>query len=170
MIDESNIKKIKEVVEEFLHKMTMPPIKLDITCSPGDFWAGSNTGDVKNSEIINIQIILQEPQFLIGQNGQTLFELERILKIVLNKKLQEKFYVNIDINDYKSKKIEYLKNLAQDLAGGVVLTREKKILLPMSAYERRIIHKELDQRHDIITQSHGEGEERHIVISPADSF
>jgi spoIIIJ-associated protein len=74
------------------------------------------------------------------------------------------FYFNLDINDYKKQKIEYLKNTAKSLADQVVQTKEDKVLLPMSSYERRIIHAELAQRTDVITESQGEGLDRHIVI------
>jgi spoIIIJ-associated protein len=80
--------------------------------------------------------------------------------------LQKIFYLNLDIDDYKKKKIEYLKYLAKDLADQVSLTKEEKVLLPMSSYERRIIHSELSQRIDVTTESRGDGFERHIVIKP----
>ena len=116
--------------------------------------------------LVTVDITLDDPQMLIGQGGQTLFELQRVLRILLNKKLENNFHLNVDINDYKKKKIEYLKGLARSLADEVAITKEKKILPPMSAYERRIIHTELSGRQDIITESQGEGFDRRVVISP----
>ncbi|MDD4990570.1 MAG: hypothetical protein PHW31_04705, partial [Candidatus Pacebacteria bacterium] len=95
-----------------------------------------------------------------------LFEIQRLLKMVLNKKLQKVFYLDLDINEYKKKKAEYLKNMAKELADQVALTREEKPLLPMPSYERRIIHAELSQRTDVIAESQGDGIGRHIVIKP----
>lgn len=155
--------KIKEIIEEFLHKMTVIPTGVVVTFSAAE----PDTETQKKLDAVNVEITIQDPQFLIGQNGQTLFELERILRIVLNKKLQESFYLNIDINNYKSKKAEYLKALARDSAESVVLTGEKKLLPPMSAYERIIVHQELSGRQDITAISEGEGAQRRIVISPA---
>jgi len=80
--------------------------------------------------------------------------------------MQKDFYLDLDINEYKKKKIEYLKSLAKDLADEVVFTKEEKVLFPMPAYERRIIHTELSQRADIITESRGEGYDRHVIIKP----
>ena len=62
--------------------------------------------------------------------------------------------------------MEYLKDMAKNLADQVSLTKEEKILPPMSAYERRIIHAELAQRTDVITESQGDGFDRHVVIKP----
>ena len=155
MIEKEDIKKIKEIAEEFFEKMTISALKIE---------AGSS--DTGTGDVIDLDIKLDEPQILIGEKGQTLFEIQRLLKTVLNKKLQKIFYLNLDINDYKKKKIEYLKNLAKGLADEVALNKEEKVLFPMPAYERRVIHAELSQRTDIITESQGEGQDRHIIIKP----
>jgi predicted RNA-binding protein Jag len=52
------------------------------------------------------------------------------------------------------------------LADLVALNKEEKALLPMSSYERRVIHAELSKRTDVITESQGDSFERHIVIKP----
>jgi len=142
------------------NKMTLSSFEVQVTSSPQP--------QTMTEEVIMVKISLSvEPQFIIGQNGQTLFELQRILRIMANKQLQKNFYIDLDINDYKSKKIEHLKNIAKELAEYVVTSGEKKVLPPMAAYERRVIHQELSQRKDIISESEGEGENRYIIISPA---
>ncbi len=169
MINEDEIKIIKNTVEEFLQKMTITDFSIELKLSenvqgrPLDM---ENSLNVEGRDIIDLDIELKEPQILIGSEGQTLFELQRLLRIILNKKLGKFFYLKLDINNYKKKKIEYLKNLAKDIADEVSLTKEKKILSPMPAYQRRIIHMELAQRQDIITESRGDGENRYIVVKP----
>lgn len=155
MIDKQDIEKIKETVEEFFAKMTMPVLSIIAEQSAE-----------QEKDVVSLDLKLEEPQILIGQGGQTLFEIQRLLRTILNKKLQKIFYFNLDINEYKKKKIEYLKDIAKDLADQVVSTKEEKVLLPMSAYERRIIHAELSQRTDVVTESQGEGFDRHVVIKP----
>jgi len=56
--------------------------------------------------------------------------------------------------------------LAKEIADEVALTKKEKILPPMPAYERRIIHLELAQRPDVTTQSIGQEPERRVVIKP----
>lgn len=154
-MEQNQINKIKEAVEEFFEKMTMPALRVDVSLSVEE-----------GAETVNIDIKLDEPQILIGQGGQTLFEIQRLLRTILNKRLQKVFYFNLDINDYKKKKIEYLKDLAKDLADQASLNKEEKVLPPMSSYERRVIHAELSQRADVATESQGDGFDRHIVIKP----
>jgi len=88
------------------------------------------------------------------------------LKVILRKKIKDQFYIDLDINDYKKKKIEYLKEMARSLADEVALLKKEKFLPPMSSYERRIIHLEIAERKDVTSQSFGEEPERKVVIKP----
>ena len=87
--------------------------------------------------------------------------------MILRRKLQEVFFFDIDINDYKEKKFEYLREMAQESANDVALTKKEKELEPMPAYERRIIHLELSKRTDVKAESLGEEPERRIIIKPS---
>jgi spoIIIJ-associated protein len=166
MLDKSEIKKIQEATEEFFQKMTINVLDIEADFSTLKNETESFDDNKKITEIIDIRIRLDEPQILIGEKGQTLFEIQRLLRTILNKKIQKFFYLNLDINNYKKKKIEYLKDLARDLADQVSLTKEEKVLFPMPAYERRIIHMELSQRTDVATESRGQNQERYVVIKP----
>lgn len=166
MISRDDIKKIKEATEEFFSKMTLSISVTDVALSSDTKEVESNEADEKKRDVIDLSIKADEPQILIGQSGQTLFEIQRILRMILTKKFESIFYLNLDINDYKKKKNEYLKNLARDLANETALSKQEKSLPPMPAYERRIIHSELSNRTDVITESRGDGLERHIIIKP----
>jgi spoIIIJ-associated protein len=159
MIDQNDIQKIKDTVANFFQKATISTIGIEVTPT-------ENESENEEKDVIDLSIKLTEPQILIGEKGQTLFETQRLLKIILNKKLNKVFYLNLDINEYKKKKSEYLKEIAKDLANEVAKTKQEKVLIPMSAYERKIIHAELSQREDVITESRGDSFERHIVIKP----
>ena len=154
MINEKDLEKIKNKAEEFFEKAGFgTEIRVKISSD--------------SKEVVDVDLDIEEPQILIGEKGQTLAEIQRLLKIILRKEIQTPFFINLDINDYKKKKIEYLKGLANSIAEDVVLTKEEKILTPMLAFERRIIHLELAERSDVATDSIGEGAERRIVIKPS---
>lgn len=148
MIDKENLEKI---VKEFFQKMTID-------------------GEIKilppKDETLSIHLKVENPQILIGEKGQTLFEIQHLLKAILKRKINENFYIDLDINDYKKKKIEYLKDLARSVADEVSLTKKEKILSPMPAYERRIIHLEIASRKDVTSESIGQEPERRVVIKP----
>lgn len=163
-MNQIDLETIKQAVEEFLQKMTLSgfSVKAEFFGQPDE-----RASDGKQSEdCVDIALTLSDPQLMIGQNGQTLFEVQRVLKILLQRKLKKSFYVNLDINDYKKKKDEHLRLLARDLADEVALSGKQKTLPPMPNYQRRIIHAQLAGRQDVVTQSEGEGLERHLVIRP----
>jgi spoIIIJ-associated protein len=125
--------------------------------------------ELKVSKIDNtFKIDLQTKEFqdLIGERGKTLNEIQHLLSAILKKKIREEFFVDLDIGGYKERKIKYLKELAKSVADEVALTKKEKILEPMPAYERRIIHLELASRSDVTTESIGKEPKRRVVIKP----
>jgi len=151
MLSQADLKTIRQITSEFFEK------------------ASFNVGIEFLSQkdlIIPINLKTDEPKILIGERGQTLGEIQRLLKVILRKQIDQEFYIDLDINGYKKKKIEYLKELARSVADDVSLMKEEKILPSMPAYERRIIHVELADRGDISTDSVGMEPERKIVIRP----
>jgi len=151
MLNQNQIEEIKKTVKEFFEKATLE-VEIEFL-SPEDL-------------TLPINLKTEDPQILIGERGQTLFEIQHLLKAILKRKIKENFYIDLDINDYKKQKIDYLKEMAKSVADEVALTKKEKILFPMPAYERRIIHLELAGRQDVTTESIGKEPERQIVIRP----
>ena len=151
IMDQEKLQKIKKITKEFFNK-TGFDIELQIL------------DPIENT--VPVKIKTAEPKILIGQNGQTLAEIQHLLKAAIKKNILENFYIDVDINNYKEKKIEYLKDMACQIADEVSLNKEEKILIPMSSYERRIIHLELAKRPNVTTSSIGFGLERKIIIKP----
>ena len=113
---------------------------------------------------VQVALRVEEPKMIIGERGQTLFELQHILKLMLRKKITDPFYLSLDVNEYKKNKEEYLRDLAQTTADEVILLKKPKELPPMSSSERRVIHMALSRRSDVVSESVGEGIDRRVVI------
>ena len=146
-----NLEIIKKTIEEFFEKTTFKVIFDSF---------------LEEEQTIFINLKTEEPQILIGENGQTLNEIQYLLKIILKRKIKDFFYLDIDIDNYKKKKEEYLKKIALSAADEVFLFKKEKELEPMSAQERRVIHLVLSERKDVFTESIGQGSQRRIVIKP----
>ena len=114
-----------------------------------------------------VSLTLEDPQIFIGQKGENLISIQSLLNKIIRKNFDLNYYLDLDINNYKRRREEYLKEMAQNAADDVSLTKVEKILPPMTAYERRIIHLELAQRSDIETESRGEEPDRRVVIKPS---
>ena len=147
----NNLEQIKEEVRTFFNKTTF---NLDVDIS------------LKENSTIFIDVNSNEPQILIGEGGQTLIDIQRLLKMIIKKKTSDKIYVDLDINNYKKRKMDNLKDLARQVADEVVLANEEKTLFAMSPYERRVVHLELAKRLDIATESVGNDPHRKIIIKP----
>jgi len=149
MVSQEKIEEFKRIIKEFFKKTTFD---LEIHFSTPE----------ENS--LSVDVKTDQPQILIGERGQTLADIQRLLKIILRRQTQEVFYINVDVNDYKKKKIEYLKELARSTADEVTLSKREKVLTPMRAFERRIIHMELADRSDIVTESTGTEPDRKVIV------
>src|SRR3989344_6127669 len=93
------------------------------------------------------QIKTNDAPLLIGEGGQNLAALNHVVKKIVEKKNPAggQFRFSLDINDYNKKEVERR---------------------PMNAYERRVVHYNLQEYPDIATESRGEGLERRVVIKP----
>ncbi len=162
MLNQDKLKKIKKIIEQFFKK-TGFEVKIESLS--------------EQNRVIFIKTTSEEPKILIGERGQVLLGTQHLLRAILRKKIINKgeltensFFVDLDINDYKKKKIEYLKELAENTAEQVILSQKTKTLFPMSAYERRIIHLELAERPEVFTESTGKDFERRVVVKPRINF
>jgi len=156
-MDNNDIQKTKEIAEQFFKEAGFL-----VVIENKDAFEQEEGKDF----FISLEIKSEEPKILIGQNGQTLFEIQHLLRNIVRKRIRKNIFLDIDINNYKKKKKEYLKEIALSSADEVFLTKKEKVLPPMSAYERRILHLTLSQRNDVKTESIGEGDERRVVIKP----
>ncbi|MDD3386667.1 MAG: hypothetical protein PHU17_02320 [Candidatus Pacebacteria bacterium] len=151
MINQEELKIIESSITEFFNK------------------AGFSVEfEIKTEEdLLTVNIKTSEANNLIGKQGLVLADIQLILRKVIKKKIKEDFYINIDIDNYKKNKEDYLKDLAWNIADEVLKTGKEKEIPLVSSFDRRIIHIELEQRNDVFTESIGEGEERKIVVRPA---
>ncbi len=153
MLEKSDIKKIEEITTEFFEKID-----------------SGISAEVEQTDDNNVEINVKmgNPQVLIGENGQTLKGVERLLRLALRNNVEKRLYIVLDINDYKRKKREYLEQKAREAADEVSLTGVEKRMPALSAAERRVVHMELQNREDVRTESEGKDPERQVVIKPND--
>lgn len=145
---------IKKTTEELLKKMTFEEAVVEIKKQ-------------KESPILIVSIQVDDASRLIGQSGSNLNDLQRVLRLLIAKKVSEPQLFLLDVNGYREKREAFLKELSRELAEQVIKTKKSVMLQPMSSYERRIIHVELTGRSDVATESIGEEPERRVVIKPS---
>ncbi len=103
---------------------------------------------------------------LIGRRGETLAALQYLVRLMMNRRQRRWMNIVVDVEEYKTRRDEQLRQLAMRMAERVVQTGRPVILEAMPARERRIIHLTLRDHPRVTTQSIGEGERRKVTIRP----
>ncbi len=120
-----------------------------------------------------ITISGEEASVLIGHHGEALDSLQYLANLASAKKTadgaRDRRRVTIDIEGYRAKREDTLRALARKMAAKALRTRRNVMLEPMSAYERRIIHSEVQGIEGVATNSIGSDNNRKIVIYLTDA-
>ncbi len=110
----------------------------------------------------------EDASTLIGHHGDTLDALQYLANLASARKNskgeRDKSRVTLDIEGYRAKREETLRALARRMAAKALRNRRSVMLEPMSAYERRIIHSEIQGIEGVSTNSIGSDNNRKIVI------
>lgn len=101
---------------------------------------------------------------LIGKMGKTLAAFNTVVRAAVNAEFHKRIDVLIDVNHYKDDRYGKLRGMAKRIAKQVQRSHVDVELDPMPNDERKVIHKLLNEWHNIKTESEGEGNERHLVI------
>jgi spoIIIJ-associated protein len=125
------------------------------------------------AEIENPEVLVlfrgRDQELLLERNAELLKALEYLALRWL--RLDPHYYdrVRFDSGDYRALRLEELKLSARVAAERVRETRQPFRFNPLSARERRIIHLVLKDEPGVRTASEGAGEERQVVVHPAES-
>ena len=125
--------------------------------------------ELSSDSRVSLVISMHTPdnaRFLIGKNGQNLKAFEHLVRSMFMKDNKDIAGIAIDVNDYKRSRASYIVDMAKQAVTRVRNTQKAEVLLPMSAYERRVVHMELAACPDIATESTGEEPNRKITIKP----
>ena len=106
---------------------------------------------------------------LIGHHGETLDAIQYLLNLASIRRSGhgsgDYVKISLDIENYRSKREETLRALARRMAQRALKYKRNVFLEPMNAYERRIIHSELQGMENISTHSVGTDKNRKIIIT-----
>ncbi|NLK94939.1 MAG: protein jag [Clostridiales bacterium] len=120
---------------------------------------------IMEEESIKINVTGEDMGSVIGYRGETLDALQYLLSLTINKNHDEPYKrIILDIENYREKREETLKRLAEKTAYKVLKNGKAYKLEPMNPYERRIIHAALQGNNKIETYSEGEEPYRRIVV------
>jgi spoIIIJ-associated protein len=123
---------------------------------------------IEEDEIIELNVpSTQLNGFLIGQRGETIRAIQFLVSNALKSKDFTLNRVNVDVADYKKQRAERLAETALEWVKQVQDTAEPYEVRPMNAADRRVVHKVAAEA-GLVSESVGEGRERHIVLKAAE--
>jgi spoIIIJ-associated protein len=102
---------------------------------------------------------------LIGRGGENLIAIQQIVSAITSKKVARSVHVGVDIDGFRHKREEQLKEMAARVASRVKATGSAVTLEPMLAYERRVVHLVVQEQTGVRTESVGIEPNRRVVIS-----
>lgn len=121
----------------------------------------------EDNEVIELQVPSTHLNgFLIGQHGDTVRALQFMVSNALKNNGYEITRVNVDVAEYKKSRADRLTKQAEDWIKQVQDSGETMHLKPMNAADRRTVHKAAADA-GLLTESEGEGRDRHIVLKTA---
>ena len=126
----------------------------------------AETSSVIEEEGATISVTGENMGLLIGRHGDVLDSLQYLATLAANKGLKDYYRITVDVEGYRAKRREALQLLARRIAEKAVKYDRSFALEPMSAYERRIIHSEVQGIKGVSTYSVGTDTERKVIVCP----
>lgn len=144
---------IKDYITRLLEHAGVTELSVDLT---------------EDDQQVELQLNVSEDDIgmLIGYHGETLSSLQRILRIVYADEIEKRIILNI--NDYREKREEKLKTLAENYAQKVLESGKEQVLPYLPANERFVIHSLIGESEEYVnleTFSEGQGKNRRLVIA-----
>lgn len=147
----------EQVVNELLEKMN---ISANVSGELGE------KSDNLPYRPIKIDITGKDLSMLIGKRGRTLNALQYVTRLIMGKELERGIPLTIDVERYRKRRENQVRQLAQRIAQQVAQTQRRQALEPMPPNERRFAHLELKDHPDVYTESTGEDPNRKVVVYP----
>jgi spoIIIJ-associated protein len=121
-----------------------------------------------DEDTVEINLEGDDLGMLIGAKGATLLAIQDLTRTVVQRKTSAgNGRLVVDVAGYRRKRKDALERFARRLAEEVQTTGTQRVLEPMSAADRKIVHDTANQFDGVATMSEGEDPNRRVVILPA---
>ncbi len=112
----------------------------------------------------NIMLVSDNNSILIGKEGKNLEAIQTIMRAIIKKLTNNNVSLNIDVSNYKAKKINNLEHEIKKIVKDILDSKIAVKLDPMNSYERMIVHNYVSKYENLKTESIGEEPNRYIII------
>jgi spoIIIJ-associated protein len=157
--EEEKLQAVREIMEGLLAAMGLGEAQVRVErAEPGP----------SDDQVPPLVIDVRGPgtDVLIGHDGETLSALQYIVRLLVGRRMQGWVHVVVDVQSYKARRAERIRDLAHRMADQASDTNRTVILQPMPPHERRVVHVALYDDVRVTTESIYEGDRRRVTIVP----
>ena len=101
---------------------------------------------------------------LIGRRGQTLESIQELLRSAMQREFQQRSRVKVDVEGYRARRLEKLLDKAAEAVEDALDTGEPQRLEPMDVFERKAVHRLVNDHEGVTSRSQGREPGRRVVI------
>ena len=117
-------------------------------------------------EAVELDVQGENVGLLIGPRGQTMAALQDLTRMAVQRRVgPDAPRLSVDVGSYRQRRHEALRRFAEQVAQEVLATGETRMLEPMSAVDRKVVHDAINEIDGVQTSSDGEEPHRRVVIS-----
>lgn len=151
-VDEAFLAKVRQDAEWLLEKLGME---------------GSVTVTHEEDEVtVSLQSDVDDA-LLTGRRGDTRLSIQHVLSRLVNPRRGPGAHLLVDVNGYWAERKSSLLERARALAAEAIASGDEATTEPLSAEERRVVHRALTADGTVTTESFGDGALKRISIRPA---
>lgn len=118
--------------------------------------------------VINVLLITDNNNIVIGKDGKTLNAIQLVLRQSLIELNNYNLKLLVDVSNYREKKTKHLEYEIKNICREVLESKIEVKLDPMNSFERRIVHSVVSNYPDLLSISVGEEPNRCTVIKYKD--
>jgi spoIIIJ-associated protein len=123
-----------------------------------------------DDETLELSLEGEDLTILIGARGATLQAIQDLTRTVVQRQTKAAHgRLLVDVLDYRKKRRVALERFARELAEEVRTAGQRRVLEPMGAADRKVVHDVINTLDGVTTTSEGEEPHRRVVILPSES-
>ena len=157
--DPAQLEREREIASEFIDGLVAA------------FGLDGEVSTVMDDDEIEVAVAGDDLGLLIGPRGLTLAAVQELTRTVVHRAMPDRSgWLRVDVSGYRQRRKEALERFTVQVAAEVVASGDRRMLEPMGAADRKIVHDAAQKVDGVVTLSEGEEPNRRVVIAvaPAD--
>ena len=129
--------------------------------------SGEVSSERLDEDSVEVRITGDDLGILIGPRGATLVAVQELARTVVQRRLNaHNGRLTVDVSGYRQKRRVALERFTREVADQVLSSGQRRVLEPMSAPDRKVVHDTANDIEGVTTASEGEEPRRRVVILP----